>query len=131
MENLDNKEYVENLQTLEDSDVIKQKVDNLIKFCMIKENRDLKKQNIDAYKQKCMVEFMDIHGKYPTLFFQIIENPTTFPKYRLNEMLSLKKKIESEETTNERASVQLGQKYYDEFVKDTVAKLDSQIDTKK
>ena len=72
-----------------------------------------------------MIEFVDIHGKYPTLFFQIIENPTTFPKYRLDEMLSLKKKIESEETTNERASVQLGQKFYDEFVKDTVAKLDA------
>ena len=125
MENLENEEYVESLQTLENADDIKNKVDNLISFCLQKENRELKKQNIDAYKQKCMIEFVDVHGKYPTLFFQIIEIPSTFPKYRLDEMLSLKKKIESDQTTNERASVQLGQKYYDEFVKDTVAKLDA------
>ena len=125
MENLDNEEYVENLQTLENADDIKKKVDMLLSYCLQKDNRELRKQNIDNYKQKCMREFVDIHGKYPTLFFQIIENPTTFPKYRLDEMLSLKNKIESDETTNERASIHLGQKYYNEFVKDTVSKLDA------
>ena len=125
MENLNNDEYVENLQTLENAEDIKKKVDELFKFCLLKENRELKKQNIDEYKQKYMINFVDLHGKYPTLFFQILENPSTFPMYRLDEMLSLKKKIESKETTNERASIQVGQKYYDEFVKDTVAKLDA------
>ena len=31
---------------------LKKKIDNLISYCLIKENRELKKQNIDPYKQK-------------------------------------------------------------------------------
>ena len=65
-----------------------------------------------------------MHQKYPTLFFSLIENPSTFPLYRLNEMLQLKEKIEKKEITNENASVRVGQQYYDEFVKDTVRDLD-------
>ena len=39
-------------------------------------------------------------------------------------MLALKKKIEEKEINEEKASVHLGQKYYNEFVKDTVSELD-------
>ena len=78
-----------------------------------------------------MTKFYYIHEKYPTLFFTIIENPTTFPISRLEEMLSLKKQIENNITTNEQASVHLGQKYFDEFVKDTVKDLDKKLIEKK
>ena len=53
--------------------------------------------NMDAYKQKCMRQFTFMHQKYPTLFFSLIENPTTFPIYRLEEMLSLKKTMNYQE----------------------------------
>ena len=82
---------------------------------------------MDAYKQKCMREFTFMPQKYPTLFFSLIENPTTFPIYRLEEMLTLKKRIETEELTTENASVRVGQQYYDEFIKDTVKELDKKI----
>jgi hypothetical protein len=65
--------------------------------------------------------------RYPTLFFTIIENPSSFPIYRLDEMLNLKKKIENKEVSEEKISVQLGQKYYNEFVKDTVSELDKNM----
>ena len=42
-------------------------------------------------------------------------------------MLSLKQQIETTEVTTENASVRIGQQYYDEFVKDTVAELDKKI----
>ena len=50
--------------------------------------------------------------------------------YRLNEMLSLKRKIEDNELSEEKISVHLGQKYYNEFVKETVSELDKQISKK-
>jgi hypothetical protein len=40
-------------------------------------------------------------------------------------MLNVKKLIESNRITEEKASIALGQKYYNEFVKDTVGKLDN------
>lgn len=108
---------------MEKASEVKSQVDEIISFCIKKENMKLKRENIDEYKQLCMRTYTSFHQNYPTLFFSIIENPTTFPKYRLDEMLSLKRKIENEETNEQKASVYLGNKYYNEFVKDTVSEL--------
>ena len=125
--NLENPEYVDKLENVEKADIIKENVEKILEFCLLKENRTLRRENMDAYKQKCMREITFMHQKYPTLFFSLIENPTTFPIYRLEEMLSLKKRIETEELTTENASVRVGQQYYDEFIKDTVTELDKKI----
>ena len=125
--NLENPEYVDKLENVEKADIIKENIEKIMEFCLLKENRTLRRENMDAYKQKCMREFTFMHQKYPTLFFSLIENPTTFPIYRLEEMLSLKKRIETEELTTENASVRVGQQYYDEFIKDTVTELDKKI----
>ena len=125
--NLENPEYVDKLENVEKADIIKENVEKILEFCLLKENRTLRRENMDAYKQKCMREFTFMHQKYPTLFFSLIENPTTFPIYRLEEMLSLKKRIETTELTTENASVRVGQQYYDEFIKDTVKELDKKI----
>jgi hypothetical protein len=109
---------------MESSQEIKNQVSQLLAFCLLNENSIMRRDNIDEYKQVCMRKFTDFHGKYPTLFFSIIEKPTTFPLYRLDEMLNLKAKIDNKEVGEEQASVALGQKYYDEFVKDTVSTLD-------
>jgi hypothetical protein len=112
---------------MEKSDDIEKQVQEIISFCIKKDNTLQRRDDIDEYKQVCMRKFTDFHQKYPTLFFSIIENPTTFPIYRLNEMLTLKRKIEENKVDEEKASVQLGQKYYNEFVKDTVTELDKKI----
>lgn len=126
-----NDEALIRMQTLENADTIKNNIEDLISFCVKRENMILRRENIDNYKRKMMDKFYYIHQKYPTLFFTIIENPTTFPISRLEEMLSLKKQIELNVTTNDQASVHLGQKYFDEFVKDTVKDLDKNIENKK
>ena len=110
--------------TMENSEMVKKQVEDLITFCLKRNNIILKRENIDEYKQVCMRNFTNFHQKYPTLFFSIVENPTSFPLYRLNEMLNLKKKMEQSEINEENASKQLGEKYYNEFVKDTVFDLD-------
>ena len=112
---------------IESANEIKEQVSNIIKYCLKKENNIMRRDNIDQYKQICMRLFTDFHQKYPTLFFSIIENPSSFPLYRLDEMLQLKKKIEQNEINEEKASVHLGQKYYNEFVKNTVSELDKDI----
>ena len=103
---------------------IKQRVSELIAFCLKKENSLKRNSNMDEYKKLCMDTYSDFHLNYPTLFFSIIENPSSFPLYRLDEMLSLKRKIEDGTVDEKRVSVHLGQKYYNEFVKDTVSHLD-------
>jgi len=123
MKNLD----VEKLDVIETADIIKKQVNEIIKFCIKKENNIIRRDNIDQYKQTCMMKFTNFHQKYPTLFFSIIENPSSFPLYRLDEMLSLKRKIDENEINEQKASVHLGQKYYNEFVKDTVSELDKKI----
>jgi hypothetical protein len=124
MDYIDNIEYPSNADTVESSEVIKNQVNEIISFCIKKENIFMRNQRIDEYKQICMIKFTNFHQRYPTLFFSIIENPSSFPLYRLNEMLNLKKKIDNNELNEEKASLHLGQKYYNEFVKDTVAELD-------
>ena len=112
---------------MENASVIEEQVKEIISFCLKKDNTKERRENIDEYKQVCMRKFTDFHQKYPTLFFSIIENPSSFPLYRLEEMLQLKKKIEDNEINEQKASVHLGQKYYNEFVKETVTELDKQI----
>ena len=112
---------------IESANEIKEQVSEIIKYCLKRENNTMRRDNIDHYKQNCMRVFTDFHQKYPTLFFSIIENPSSFPLYRLDEMLNLKKKIEENEINEEKASVHLGQKYYNEFVKNTVSELDKDI----
>jgi hypothetical protein len=120
-------ENLNDSQVMESSEVIKKQVNEIISFCIKRENSIMRNQNIDEYKQICMRKFTNFHQKYPTLFFSIIENPSSFPLYRLDEMLSLKRKIENNEINEQRASVHLGQKYYNEFVKDTVSELDKKL----
>ena len=112
---------------IEDAETIKKSVTELISFCIKKDNLKLRQDNMDEYKQVCMRVHTEFHQKYPTLFFSIVENPTSFPIYRLNEMLELKKKIETNDTNQDKASIILGEKYYGEFVKDTVKELDKSI----
>jgi hypothetical protein len=112
---------------MEKADEIKKQVKEILSFCLTRDNNLKRRENIDEYKQDCMRQFPNFHMNYPTLFFSIIENPTTFPVYRLNEMLSLKSKIENKEIDDQKASVHMGQKYYDEFVKDTVSILDKNM----
>lgn len=102
---------------MQSNETIKKNINNLIKFCKKKEMIELKNDNIDEYKQKIMQKFPIFHSTYPTLFFMIIEDPDKLDYCRLNELLEYKKKIEENRMTYDDASKELGQKYYDEFVK--------------
>lgn len=124
---MEGSDLVDPSYSMESADIIKKQVDDILKFCLNKTNVIFRNENMDEYKQVCMRQFTNFHQKYPTLFFSIIENPTTFPLYRFNEMIQLKKNIEFNNLSEKDASIQLGQKYYNEFVKETVSDLDNNI----
>ena len=124
LEDFDISHYNPEDKVIEKADVIEKKVLEIITFCLKRENTILRRDNIDEYKQLCMRTFTKFHSDYPTLFFTIIENPSSFPMFRLKEMLNLKKNMENENIDHDKASTHLGQKYYDEFVKDTITDLD-------
>lgn len=123
----DMQDIVDDESTIEDTETIKKQVHEVLQYCLSRDNCRLRQLDMNNYKQKCMKEYPNFHGRYPTLFFSIIENPTTFPLYRLNEMLMIKKNIENKKIDKQIASEALGQKYYNEFVKETVAKLDENV----
>jgi len=112
---------------MEKASDIKSQVNDILAFCLKKDNTKFRQENIDEYKQLCMKNFTNFHQNYPTLFFSIIEKPSSFPLYRLDEMLNLKEKIDNNIVDEKKVSVHLGQKYYNEFVKDTVNELDKSI----
>ena len=114
----------------ETTDIIKNQVNEIISHCIKRENIIKRNNDINNYKEECMIKFTNFHQRYPTLFFSIIENPSSFPIYRLDEMLNLKEKIDNNKLNEQRASIHLGQKYYNEFVKDTVSNLDKEINNK-
>ena len=109
---------------IEKSIIIKNKVEDLLKFCLNKENTKKRNADMANYKQDCIREFSEFYERYPTLFFLIVENPSTFPMYRLNELLNIKNLVDNNQISEKNASIALGQKYYNEFVKETVKDLD-------
>ena len=104
-------------------EVIRDRVNRLIKFCIKSDNTILRRTNIDEYKQACMQKFSVFHCKYPTLFFMILENPTSFPMYRLNEFFAVKTLIDDKKISEKQANIGLGQKYFEEFGQSVVDNL--------
>lgn len=97
------------------SNEIESIVKEIISYALTSEVSKARRTQIDNYNQHMMKKFGEFHYNRPTLFFKIIENPSGFPIYRLNEMLEMKKKMESNELSTEDADKIVGQKYYDEF----------------
>ena len=79
------------------------------------------KKALEEDKDECIRNTLDVHGdffdKYPTLFHAISNNPFNFEMDRLKDMLALKNKVTNKEVSYKDASVGIGYKYYDEFVK--------------
>lgn len=73
-------------------------------------------------KMKKNVDYKKLEEKYPSLFSMIVEKKEKFEMNKLIHMLGVHKKIGNGELTQHDASVKIGQKYYDEYVKPKVGK---------
>lgn len=81
------------------------------------QNNENKKLSVDKLKEKMEKNFKKLNDTYPSLFSMILEQKGTFEINKLIHMLGLTKKINKGELTQHGASVVIGQKYYDEYVK--------------
>jgi len=111
----------EQQREMDKADKIRNDINTLLQFCLRRDMIQLRNVNMDEYKQVCMRTFTDIHQKYPSLFFMAVENPSTFDRRRFEELLSYKKKVEEEHESYEEVSKQLGERYYQEFVKNRIS----------
>ena len=100
---------------------IKKTANSLISTASNAEMKTLKLIDNKAYRIKLTSMYYDFSMTYPGLFNVIIEDPEKFPMKRLDEMLELKKKIQSKSISYEKASTKVGKQYYDEFVKKHVS----------
>ena len=84
----------------------------------------LVKDRMKTNKEECIKDALEIYGsffdKYPALFGMISQNPEGFDMKRLYEMLNLKNKVKNNEISYKDASVGIGYKYYNEYVKPNI-----------
>lgn len=88
------------------------------------ENIKLKRKNKIAFLQMMRKKYIQLYEKSPTLFEKVIEEGNRFDNKRLIIMLGLGDKVRNKEITFHDASVHIGQKYFDEYVKPHVADRD-------
>lgn len=91
-------------------------VKGIIKMKKKRDIKQLKITNINEYRKKFLTKYMRLHMNFPTIYNMVFESET-FELKRLEEMLAMRKQVEDKKISNFDASVKIGQKYTDEFVK--------------
>jgi hypothetical protein len=100
---------------LNDSEKILVYVKTIKRFAIL--NKSLKEQQPQVYQQRLHEKFGEFRERYPTLFQLIVDNPEGFEERRLVEMLRMRERVSQKNVSYENASIQIGQRYFDEFVK--------------
>jgi len=94
------------------NDKILKNVAEVIEFC---------KQN-GSNRAKISEQYKDFYEVYPALVNLIADDPYNFDFPRLIEMLKVREKVTNKEVDYEDASLYMGQRYYDEYVKPKLEK---------
>ena len=81
----------------------------------IKEIRSKIKTSSENNYENLKKEYDFFSTRYPMLF-EISTRNEPFNWDNLNKMLEMRKKVEENEITNDKASVIIGQQYYDKYV---------------
>tara|TARA_B100001123_G_scaffold415707_1_gene516499 strand:+ start:8098 stop:8538 length:441 start_codon:yes stop_codon:yes gene_type:complete len=91
-------------------------VTDMIEFKSMTEMKKLKIINSNEYRKTFVKRYMRLHLNFPTIYNMVFENDN-FELHRLKEMLSMRKNVEDKKISNFDASVKIGQKYTNEFIK--------------
>ena len=92
---------------------IKKTVDELLNDCELNQDNPNMKRDL-------MQKYYDFSMKYPVLFLSIINN--TFCQEKFNEMVGLATQVNNNKITQHDASVKIGNKLVDEYVKPILKK---------
>lgn len=83
----------------------------------MRRHKGLKKTNIAEYRKKIVSENQTLYDDYPTVFEMHFEGKLDGTFF---EMLKLRHSVEKGEMTEDQASILVGQKLFDRFVKPVV-----------
>lgn len=78
--------------------------------------RKLKIKDESKYRQIFMRKFISFNMSFPSIYNKVMDDKS-FELHRLEEMLKLRKNVQTNKISNFNASVQISQKYTDEFIK--------------
>jgi hypothetical protein len=106
------------MSELNDSEKILLYVKTLRKYLVLNEN--MKNTNPEEFQTKLHEKFGSFRERYPTLFQILVDNTRGFEESRLIEMLRMRERVSQKNVSYENASIQIGQRYFDEFVKPIV-----------
>lgn len=99
-----------------EKDFIKDGLTNEDIIKIIKEiRRKIKTSSSNNNYENLKKEYEFFSERYPMLF-EISTRNEQFNWDNLNRMLEMRKKIQNDEITSEKASVAIGQEYYDKYV---------------
>lgn len=98
-----------------EKDFIKDGLTNEDIITTIKEIRNKIKKNSNNNYDNLKEEFNFFSERYPMLY-ELATRTEKFNWDNLNKMLEMRKKLEEDKITNEKASVIIGQQYYDKYV---------------
>ena len=79
--------------------------------------------NLDQFKHKLKKKYNNLSTKFPTIFEKTING--TMDMNRLKFMLNMINKVNNNEITEHNASVQIGEKLVNEYVKPMIDKLET------
>ena len=79
--------------------------------------------NFDQFKNKLKKKFNNLSTNFPTIFEKTING--TMDMSRLKFMLNMINKVNNNEITEHNASVQIGEKLVNEYVKPMIDKLET------
>ncbi len=98
---------------------IKDYVDKMITYLKREDIQSLRRSDNQKYFEKTQKKFTQLKELIPALFNMIIDldNPNEFEMDRLDNMLYMRDRIRENQISTESASAQIGQQYFDEYVK--------------
>lgn len=99
-----------------DNENIKTQVSRLQKFVSTREMRVLKNNNQRAFEAECEKKFKSFKFTLPSLYKMVLIQGKKFEMERLDQMLSMKKDVDTNKTDYDLASKKVGLKYYKDFV---------------
>lgn len=121
MDNIKIPQNISTKPTLSNGELYKTVV-KILKTARSREYTILRNTSKKDYELKIKTEFKDFYEIYPNLFDMCIQNPTSFNMDKFKEMLNYKNKVDTGKINYNNASKEIGQKYFDEYVKPKISK---------
>lgn len=109
---------------IDTNEYILENVTTIISFASNSQMKTLAKLDNKQYMTTLRNKYNEFQFKYPQIFAMIADDPDNFDMQRLKHMLNMKKQVEDNKISHEKASEKLGTEYYNEYVKPLVNELD-------